>query len=845
MPELNHQTVLYVPPLTLMARNDWTIFVDGEAPNWVSTDERGAWLLQELMKAAIDFSTLVSRYAARFGVDGGKAWVHVHSFVSDALRHNIVSLAPVDRPPYLGRSAYVSTNRLREFWLHTNNSCNLSCAHCLVSSSPKGERGLPTATWRELISQAVGLGAERCYITGGEPFVRADLPELIQLITRTHKIELIILTNATLFFGARKDLLDQFDRARVKFQVSMDGSTPRINDPIRGAGSFEATVEGLRELSHRGFEVTLTTVATGANLDDLPNLTTLAASCGVRSQHLMWIHRRGRVTDLPAAPNSNGKSAAQAGEQNGWFPSTDRLIEATRRVKQEADRHGVILDNAASFELRANAPAGIKFDLGNAGWQSLCVYADGHVYPSAACANHKPLDCGDVTQKMDLEHLWRTSPLLEQIRQASVIRKTQASGDPLRYLTGGGDVEHSYFFSGDFLGEDPYYELYQALLLDAMDALTARKVALMNRRSGYDAPRIFHAMGDGAVVCGTTEVGAEDVEVAFLHSNCVLSFDVEKPRKIVQAFYGQAAETPQTELCCPTKYDATDISHIPQDVLDRFYGCGSPVSAANVQPGEVYVDLGSGAGIDCFIAAKRVGPTGRVIGIDMTDQMLEVARANRPKVAHALGYDVVTFRKGYLEDIPVDHKTADVVTSNCVINLSPDKPKVFAELWRILKDHGRAVIADIVSDREVPPRLKVNEQLWGECIVGALTEDQFVSMLEQAGFYGLSVLKKSFWKTIEGFNFYSVTVQGFKFEKTQGCTYLGQYVIYRGPHKAVLDEEGHLFPRNVAISVCTDTASKLSKPPYAGWFTIVEPDGSRKELAEAACRPSGNGSGCC
>ncbi|MBI3083616.1 MAG: methyltransferase domain-containing protein [Candidatus Omnitrophica bacterium] len=342
-----------------------------------------------------------------------------------------------------------------------------------------------------------------------------------------------------------------------------------------------------------------------------------------------------------------------------------------------------------------------------------------------------------------------------------------------------------------------------------------------------------------------TELGAEAVEVAFLHSNCVLSFDVEKPRKIVQQFYGQAAEEPQAELCCPTKYDPEEVGHIPQEVLDRFYGCGSPVTSANPQPGEVYVDLGSGAGIDCFIAAKHVGPTGRVIGIDMTDQMLAVARESQRKVADALGYDVVEFRRGFLETIPVEDRSADVVTSNCVVNLSPDKPKVFAELWRILRDHGRAVIADIVSDREVPPRLKVNERLWGECIVGALTEEQFLAMLEQAGFYGLSVMKKTFWKTIEGFNFFSVTVQGFKFEKTQGCTYIGQTAIYRGPFKAVLDEEGHCFPRNVAVSVCTDTASKLSHPPYAGLFTVVEPDGSRRELSLAACCPTNNSSGCC
>ena len=842
MPELNHGTNVYAPSLHAISRQEWTVFVDAASPNWVSTDARGSWLLQQLQGAPCDFSTLVFRYASQWDLDGAKAWVHVHAFVSEALRHGILSLTPVEPPPYQGRSHHLSLSRLRECWFQTNNSCNLTCGHCLVSSSPRGEPGLPTATWRSLIAQAVVLGVDRFYITGGEPFVRPDMPELIRAMTETHQIDVILLTNATLFQGARGKVLEGLDRTRVKFQVSLDGSTPAINDPIRGKGSFEAAVAGMRELSRRGFEVTITTVTTGSNLRDLPNLTRLAASCGVRTQHLMWMHRRGRVTE----------------ERNGWFPQTPQLIEAVRAVKREADRLGVILDNAASFELRANAPPRTKFDLGNAGWQSLCVYADGHVYPSAALANHKPLDCGEAANGVSLEQVWRTSPILQAIREASVVRKAQAADDPFRYLTGGGDLEHSYFFSGSFLGEDPYYPLYHALLLDAIDALTARKVALVNDRSGFDAPRIYHAMGDGAIVCGTTELGAEEMEVAFLHSNCVLSFDVEKPRKIVREFYGQAAEQPQAELCCPTMYDPEDVGHIPQEVIERFYGCGSPVTAANVQRGEVYVDLGSGAGIDCFIAAKRVGPTGRVIGIAITDQMLAVARENQRKVAASLGYEVVEFRKGFLEEIPVETKTADVVTSNCVVNLSPDKPKVFAELWRILKDHGRAVIADIVSDREVPPRLKVNERLWGECIVGALTEEQFLAMLEQAGFYGLSVLKKTFWKMIsarpegqgaggEGYTFYSVTVQGFKFEKTQRCTYVGQVAIYRGPFKAILDEEGHCFPRNVAVQVCTDTASKLSQPPYAGLFTIVEPDGSSKELPLAACPATNDigGGACC
>ena len=290
----------------------------------------------------------------------------------------------------------------------------------------------------------------------------------------------------------------------------------------------------------------------------------------------------------------------------------------------------------------------------------------------------------------------------------------------------------------------------------------------------------------------------------------------------VRKFYGDAAEQPTIGLCCPVQLDAEDIAHIPKSVIERFYGCGSPVTAAALTPGESMVDLGSGAGIDCFVAARKVGEEGRIYGIDMTNQMLEVARACQPKVADALGYDAVEFHKGYLEKIPLHDAVADVVTSNCVINLSPDKACVFREIWRVLKDHGRMVLADIVSDREVPPKMRVDEQLWGECIGGALTEEEFLSAIERSGFYGVSILEKRFWKEIEGCTFWSITVRGYKFKKKIGCQFTGQYAIYLGPQKAVVDEEGHLFPRGTAVEICTDTASKLSHAPYVGAFSIVD-----------------------
>jgi len=320
----------------------------------------------------------------------------------------------------------------------------------------------------------------------------------------------------------------------------------------------------------------------------------------------------------------------------------------------------------------------------------------------------------------------------------------------------------------------------------------------------------------------------------------------DNTREFVKDYYGKAAQRPREDLCCPTSYPTQDTGHIPREVIERFYGCGSPMSLAGIKEGETVVDLGSGAGIDCFIAAKKTGSSGRVIGVDMTDDMLKVANENINALSASLGYENVEFRKGFLEEIPLDDKSADLITSNCVINLSPDKKKVFKEMIRVLKDHGRIVVSDIISSQKIPQSIRDNEELLGECIAGALTEDQFLSYLEQVGFYGIEVLGKAYWKTIENIDFCSITLRAYRFEKTAGCVFIGQHAVYHGPFKIIIDEEGHVFPRNRAIEVCTDTAQKLSEFPYKGMFTILEPDQDTNEVS--CCSPGstdGNGNSCC
>jgi len=819
---LTERTPLYVPETTFFDSDGIAYAIDAEAPNWIALEPRGAEVFRDIADEPLTFGALVARYASRHQLEAGKAWLHVHDLLTALARASMLFDAPVVRDRYAGRAAYVQPNGLRELWLQINNACNLTCTHCLVSSGPGGIPGMPAETMVGTIDAAAALGCERVYITGGEPFLRRDIFDLAKRITETHGCELIFLTNATLFAGRVREQLDSLSRDKTKFQVSIDGACAETNDPVRGAGTFAKALDGARILAGLGFDVSLTTVTTEENLDELPRIAAIVKEVGARSQHLMWSHRRGRALE----------------SNNGFFPENAALLAAVMKTIDAAHAEGVTLDNLEAVKRRVNGVPGVKYDLGNAGWDSLCVYADGTVFPSAALANETSLVCGDITRQ-SFAQIIETSPIVQSLRAATLARNAAVAGDPFRFFTGGGDVEHAWCFTGDFLGADPYYPISVALTKHVMRELGEEKRARKNLRSGYDAPLVLHAMGEGAIACGTADGALAEQPVLTLHSNCVLSFDVDKPRAKMREFYGAAAETPQAQLCCPTKYDDRAISHIPQDVLDRFYGCGSPMTTAGIREGETVVDLGSGAGIDVFIAAKLVGSGGKAIGVDMTDRMLGVARENQPRVAAALGYDAVEFREGFLEQIPVDSKSVDLVTSNCVVNLSPDKPRVFAEMWRVLKDHGRILISDIVSEKPVPPHLKVNPQLWGECLVGALTQEEFLSGLERAGFYGIEVLKKSYWKDVDGYPFFSVTVRGWKFEKTAGCVFKGHRAVYLGPAKVFIDEEGHQFPRNEPYEVCTDTVAKLSNPPYKGLFAILEPGEER--AGYACCGPDG----CC
>lgn len=329
----------------------------------------------------------------------------------------------------------------------------------------------------------------------------------------------------------------------------------------------------------------------------------------------------------------------------------------------------------------------------------------------------------------------------------------------------------------------------------------------------------------------------------------------------VYSRYAAAAQAREEALCCPVEYAGDFLSVIPQEIIERDYGCGDPTRYVN--EGETVVDLGSGGGKLCYILSQVVGKRGRVIGVDCNQEMLALARKYQGQVAERLGYGNVDFRYGMIQDLQLDldllgrelaqhpiadpsgwlklrhveerlrhdqpmiaSDTVDCVVSNCVLNLvrQQDRQQLFAEIFRVLRTGGRAAISDIVADEDVPLELQNNPELWSGCISGAFREDQFWQAFEEAGFHGIELVKRQSapWRTVEGIEFRSVTVVAYK-GKQGPCLERNQAVVYRGPFKKVEDDDGHVYPRGARMAVCDKTFHLLQQAPYAGAFEAVEP----------------------
>jgi ubiquinone/menaquinone biosynthesis C-methylase UbiE len=308
-------------------------------------------------------------------------------------------------------------------------------------------------------------------------------------------------------------------------------------------------------------------------------------------------------------------------------------------------------------------------------------------------------------------------------------------------------------------------------------------------------------------------------------------------------------------------YDRTLLEAIPDEIIEKDYGCGDP--SKFVKTGETVLDLGSGGGKACYIIAQIVGAAGTVIGVDFNPPMLKLARKHQKHIGDKLGYHNVEFRRGKIQDLKTDldlvddylrsnpvrsvadlarlrevedgirrerplvaDESIDVIVSNCVLNLvrPEDKCALFAEMYRVLKRGGRVAISDIVSDEPVPQHLADDAQLWSACVSGAFVEADLVRAFEEARFHGIQIedLRSEPYQTVEGIEFRAITITAHK-GKEGPCIERNQAVIYRGPWKQVVDDDGHTLPRGERIAVCDKTFRLYSRPPYEGQFILIPP----------------------
>jgi len=326
--------------------------------------------------------------------------------------------------------------------------------------------------------------------------------------------------------------------------------------------------------------------------------------------------------------------------------------------------------------------------------------------------------------------------------------------------------------------------------------------------------------------------------------------------------YRKGAQQKAESLCCPVSYEARFFQVIPDEILEKDYGCGDP--SRFVKSGDTVLDLGSGGGKIAYIAAQLVGAQGHVIGVDFNPAMLALARKYKQQIAASIGFDVVDFRRGKIQDLSLDldlldrelalhpvrsaddfqwlsetcerlrraqplipSESVDIVLSNCVLNLvnDADKRQLLSEIFRVAKVGGRIAISDIVSDEPAPEELKRDSELWSGCISGAFEEEAFLRAFEDAGFHGIELAKRDEkpWRVVNGIEFRAVTVTAYK-GKQGPCFERNQAVIYKGPFKQVMDDDGHVLKRGVREAVCDKTFKLYSREPYASHFYHVEPN---------------------
>ena len=471
-----------------LTKDSLHIFIDPAGPNWVSCNKAGAEIIRRGINK--DNNPQLDSFISRLKEEG---------FFDNA-----------HKADYPGRAMVIETKRLSELWIYTNNSCNLRCKHCLVSAGEDNKDSLSAADIMRIVDEAKSLGVRRFYFTGGEPFLRRDIFALINYITKDR--ELVILTNGTLLTKEKAGELASIDKKRLFLQISLEGSDAKIHNSIRGEGSFESAVNGIKNLIKAGIVPTITTTITRLNMDSAVNTHRFIASLGIKAHHILYLHPKGRMQRF----------------MDELYITSDELFEVMQSLIEVSKDTGTIIDNAESFKVRISGRKGRKTDLCNCCYEMLCVDSDGEVYPCAAIAGDKRFSAGNA-RDYSLADLWLDSPLTKRIRQSSLNDIEKCSGCYLRFICGGGCFCYGYFNEevktgvGRLEAADPYCNTYKMLIENALWAQAEKgvdKESLNKKR-----PVIYNSMGSEISACSISSVKQinTDFDAAGYHCSCVLT----------------------------------------------------------------------------------------------------------------------------------------------------------------------------------------------------------------------------------------------------------------------------------------------------------------------------------
>ncbi|MBI2854750.1 MAG: radical SAM protein [Chloroflexi bacterium] len=507
MQQVEQNTILYSPNIVQQERDGVYLLIDPSAPNWMSTNEIGSRVVRRC-----DGRHTLREIADSLHAETGLAPKDTEAFVRKAVEACFVATCPSMSPAYRGRAQAIAPGRLEELWVHTNNSCPLRCKHCLVDGGAETVSPLATGEIKGLVDEALSLGVGRVYFTGGDPFMRKDILELVEWVTP--RAQLVVLTSGVLLTDEIVQRLSSANPGSLLVQVSLEGPDAQTNDAIRGKGNFDRAVAGIKRLVGSGLSPIVTTTVTALNQGRVVDTTRFLNSIGVRDHHILWLHARGRMRKNIDALLVNGSRVAE-------------IMAELRTVARET---GMVVDNEESLKARVRSKRGRKNDLCNCCFSELAVGPDGRVYPCASLVGAEAFDCGSIKER-SLEDIWKSSSVTNWVREDSVQKRVGCSSCYLKFFCGGGCFAQSYFNYeitqgyGCIMAPDPYCEVYKSELQELMWGLAMPGPSERKRAR----PTLYRQMENILQSCAADGAKVIDAgfEVGTYHCSCVLAVDVE------------------------------------------------------------------------------------------------------------------------------------------------------------------------------------------------------------------------------------------------------------------------------------------------------------------------------